>query len=420
MKKVVVVGCGFAGLNAVKVLRQHIDLEITLIDKRNHHLFQPLLYQVATAELDPCFIATPIRSLMSNYENVSVIKDTVNSIDLAKKEVFTEQKSYKYDYLILACGALHSYFGKDEWEPFAPGLKTLEQAMEIKNRIFDAYEKAEIETDETIKKKLLSFVVVGGGPTGVELAGAIADVARHIIRKDFRNINPMDTKITLVEAGDRILAPFDPKISAKATKFLTDMGVEVATSRRVMSIDADGVDYVGGRIDSATVLWGAGVFAAPIGTTLGVETDRAGRVIVEGDLSLKDHPEVFVIGDLANSKDRKGNPHPGVATVALQQGTCTGKNIIRDLEGRRRWRFFYFNRGKAATIGKNKAVLECWKIKTAGLMAWMMWLVIHIWFLCGFQNRILVLIQWASFYVLNRSEARIILEKEWQLFKKAK
>lgn len=420
MKKIVVVGCGFAGLNAVKVLRQHIDIEITLIDKRNHHLFQPLLYQVATAELDPCLIATPIRSMMSDYENVSVIKDTVTSISLATKEVLTSNKSFKYDYLILACGALHSYFGKEEWEPFAPGLKTLEQAMEIKNRIFEAYEKAEKETDSKIRKKLLSFVIVGGGPTGVELAGAIADVARHIIRKDFRNINPMDTKITLVEAGDRILTPFDPKISAKATQFLTEMGVEVAILKRVIGIDADGVDCVDGRLEAATVIWGAGVMAAEIGKTLGVETDRSGRVIVEGDLSLKDHPEVFVIGDQSNSKDTKGNPHPGVATVALQQGTCAGKNIIRDLEGRRRWRFFYFNRGSAATIGKNKAVLQCWKIKTAGLMAWMMWLVIHIWFLCGFQNRILVLIQWASFYVFNRSESRIILEREWQLFKKAK
>ncbi|MEI6055311.1 MAG: NAD(P)/FAD-dependent oxidoreductase [Lentisphaerota bacterium] len=420
MKKIVVVGCGFAGLNAVRVLRQHIDIEITLIDKRNHHLFQPLLYQVATAELDPCLIATPIRSLMSDYENVSVIKDTVTSINLADKEVLTENKSFKYDYLILACGALHSYFGKDEWEPFAPGLKTLEQAMEIKNRIFDAYEKAEKETDEKIRKKLLSFVVVGGGPTGVEMAGAIADVARHIIRKDFRRINPMDTKITLVEAGDRILAPFDPKISAKATKFLTDMGVDVATTKRVVGIDADGVDCLDGRLEAATVIWGAGVMAAAVGKTLGVEADRSGRIIVEGDLSLKDHPEVFVIGDQANSKNTKGNPHPGVATVALQQGTCCGKNIIRDLEGRKRWRFYYFNRGSAATIGKSKAVLQCWKIKTAGLMAWMMWLVIHIWFLCGFQNRILVLIQWASFYVFNRSESRIILEREWQLFKKAK
>lgn len=420
MRHVVVVGCGFAGLNAVKVLRQHIDIEITLIDQRNHHLFQPLLYQVATAELDSCLIATPIRSLMSNFENVSIIKDTVISVNLADKEVLMSNKSLKYDYLILACGALHSYFGKDEWEPFAPGLKTLEQALEIKNRIFNAYEKAEKETDEKARKKLLSFVVVGGGPTGVELAGAIADVARNIIRKDFRSINPADTKITLVEAADRILAPFDPKISAKATKFLQDMGVEVATLKRVTNIDADGIDYIGGRIEAATVIWGAGVMAASIGKTLGVETDRAGRVIVESDLSLKDHPEVFVIGDQANSKDRKGNPHPGVATVALQQGTCAGKNIVRDLEGRKRWRFYYFNRGKAATIGKNKAVLECWRIKTAGLLAWMMWLVIHIWFLCGFQNRILVLIQWASFYVFNRSEARIILEKDWQLFKKVK
>ncbi|HBM15156.1 MAG TPA: FAD-dependent oxidoreductase [Lentisphaeria bacterium] len=419
-KKLVVVGCGFAGLSAVKILRQHIDIDIVLIDKRNHHLFQPLLYQVATGELDANHIATPIRGLMSKFENVSVVKDTVTSVNLKTKEVCTSKLCYKYDYLILACGALHSYFGRNEWEPFAPGLKTLEQALEIKNRIFDAYEKAENEKDEKIRKKLLSFVVVGGGPTGVELAGAIADISRHIMRKDFRNINPIETKIALIEASDRILAPFDPKISAKATNFLQNMGVNVMVSHKVIEIDADGVNHSEGRIEAATVLWGAGVAAAEIGRALGVETDRSGRVIVEGDLSLKDYPEVFVIGDQAHSKDRKGKPYPGVATVALQQGTCAAKNIVRDMEGRKRWRFFYFNRGKAATIGKSKAVLEVANIKTAGLIAWMMWLVIHIWFLCGFQNKVQVLIQWAWFYIFNRSQSRIILEREWQLFKKAK
>jgi len=420
-KHVVVIGCGFAGLSAVRALAEYIDLDVTVIDKKNHHLFQPLLYQVATGELNPDNIASPIRSLLSKYENVRVIRDEVTTVSLKEQIVYTDTEKFTYDYLVSACGAIHSYFGNEKWEDYAPGLKTLEGALEIRNRIFNAYEIAEKEDDPEISKQYLTFVVVGGGPTGVELAGAIADIAHLIILRDYRKINPELSKVILVEGGDRLLAPFSKKNSAKAQKFLEDKGVDVITSNHVSNIDENGVTI--GKdlhIKAKTVLWGAGVKAVGVLGSNDIEHDRAGRVVVEMDLSLKDYPNVFVIGDEANSKDRHGNPHPGVATVALQQGHRAGRNIVREIEGKKRWNFFYFNRGKAATIGKNKAVLECWKFRTSGLMAWVMWLGIHIWFLAGLQNRIFVLMQWGWFYIFHRGEARIIMEKDWHSFPVAK
>ncbi len=416
-KHVVVVGCGFAGLSAIRTVADFVDVDVTVIDKKNHHLFQPLLYQVATGELGPTNIASPIRSLLSKYENVRVVRKDVLRLDLEGKKVITDTEEFPYDYLISACGALHSYFGNEKWEKVAPGLKSIEGAMEIKNRIFNSYELAENENDLEKRKELLTFVIVGGGPTGVELAGAIGDIAHLIIQRDFRKIDPKHTRIILVEGADRVLVPFSEKNSAKAKKFLEEKGVEVITSKHVTHIDENGVSIGDDlHIKAKTVLWGAGVKALSLFDKGDVELDRAGRVIVEKDLSLKNRPNVFVIGDQANSKDKHGNPYPGVATVALQQGHRAGKNILSDIEGKKRKTFLYFNRGKAATIGKSKAVLECWKFKTGGLIAWMMWLGIHIWFLAGLQNRIMVIMQWGWFYVFHRGESRIILEKDWRSF----
>lgn len=419
-KQVVVIGCGFAGLSAIKMLAQLIDIDVIVIDKKNHHLFQPLLYQVATGELAPSNIAYPIRSLLSKYENVRVIREEVQKVLLKEKKIVTATFELTYDYLVCACGALHSYFGNEQWERYAPGLKTLEGAMEIKNRILNAYELAEKVDDPELRKELLTFVVVGGGPTGVELAGAIAEIAHIIIRKDYRAIDPATSKVVLVEGSDRVLAPFSEKNSAKAKKFLEEKGVEVITSKHVTHIDDKGV-LVGDdfTIKGRTVIWGAGVKAVRIHDREEVELDRSGRVVVEKDLSINQFPNVFVVGDQANAKDRHGHPYPGVATVALQQGFWAALNILRELAGKKRWNFIYFNRGKAATIGKTKAVMECWKFRTAGLFAWIIWLGIHIWFLAGLQNRILVMTQWAWFYMFHRGEARIILEKEWRSFPKA-
>jgi len=319
-QKVVVVGCGFAGLSAVQVLAQFIGLKITVIDQKNHHLFQPLLYQVATGELDSGHIASPIRSLMSKYEDVTVVKSKVTNVDLKSKTVTAICGEFKYDYLVMACGALHSYFGKEEWETYAPGLKTIEQALEIKNRIFNSFERAEKESDPVKREKLLSFAIVGGGPTGVEMAGAIADVTHLILTRNFRNIDPASAKVTLIDAGPRILSAFSEKYSKKAQKYLENMGVNVLVNQRVTNIDETGVTIGKKKFEASTVIWGAGVAATEITKTLGVELDRPGRAIVERDLSLKEYPEVFVIGDQAHALDSKGNLYPGVATVALQQG----------------------------------------------------------------------------------------------------
>ncbi len=418
MKKVVIVGCGFAGLSAAKILGQYVDVDVTIIDSRNHHLFQPLLYQVATGELDPSHIAAPIRSILSKYDNIKVLKDTAVDVDLDKKILLTVNGEFKYDYLLVACGAKHSYFGNDAWEEFAPGLKSIEGALEIKNRIFEAFEVAESTDDLKIRAKNLSFVVVGGGATGVELAGAIADLSKFILRKDFSKINTAETKIFLVEGEKRILSAFSEKTSKKAEQFFKKMGVELVLGKHVTSIDKDGVMIGNTRIEAATVLWGAGVKAQNFIKSEKVEIDRAGRVAVEKDLSLKNYPEVFVAGDGSLAKNRHDKPYPGVATVALQQGRMAGINILRSVTGRKTFKFFYMNRGKAATIGKGKAVMEIWGYRTAGFKAWMVWLAIHVIFLNGMRNRLFVLLQWVSFYLLRKGDARIILERDWRMFAK--
>lgn len=408
-KKVVVVGGGFAGLNCVKALRSQRDVEITLIDRRNHHLFQPLLYQVAMAGLSPAEIAMPIRSILSGQENARVVQGTVKSVDFERRLVSTDYGKEEYDYLILACGVQHSYFGRDEWEPLAPGLKTIEQATEIRRRVLSAFEVAERIDDAAQIKKLLTFVVVGGGPTGVELAGSIGEMSRYTLARDFRNINPKQARVILIEAGPRILPMFPEELSTRAATDLEKIGVQVWTSTMVTNIDEDGVQMKGERIQSSTVLWAAGVEASPLGKICGFETDRQGRVMVKPDLSVERHSNVFVAGDQAHLKDKDGNLLPGVAPVALQQGKFLAKVIQADLNDKPRPEFKYYDKGQLATIGKSKAVAAVGGRHFTGFFAWIVWLVVHIYFLTGFKNRIFVVFNWALSYMTFRRGARLIV-----------
>lgn len=416
MKKVAILGGGFAGLNAARKLRNVRDVEVTVIDRENHHLFQPLLYQVAMAALSPAEIAAPIRSLLTG-RNTRVIKALVQRIDVAAKRVETDSGSFFYDYLIVACGAQHAYFGHEEWEPYAPGLKTLSQATEIRRRVLEAFEAAERETDPEARRRHLTFVVVGGGPTGVELAGAIGEMSRYTLARDFRSIDPRQTRVILVEAGPRILPQFDAKLAARAMRDLESLGVQVWLTAKVTQVDAQGVVVGSEQIAASTVLWGAGVRAADVGRTLGAPVDQVGRVQVNADLSIPDHPEVFVAGDLAHCKGVDGKPLPGVALVALQQGIYVAGAIKNDLAGEPRAPFYYFDMGKLATIGRSRAVCEIFGLKMTGWIAWWVWLLVHIYRLSGFRNRLMVLIQWAwSFMTFGRG-ARLIVGKEWRAYK---
>ena len=415
MKKIVIVGAGFAGINAARRMRHLHDVDITVIDRENHHLFQPLLYQVAMAALSPADIAAPIRSLLSG-RNVRVIQASAKRVDVERRTVVTSAGEFAYDYLLLACGAQHAYFGHEEWEPHAPGLKSLPQATEIRRRVLEAFEIAERETDANARRRHLTFVVVGGGPTGVELAGAIGEMSRFTLAKDFRTIDPRQTRIILVEAGERILAGFDQKLAARAMRDLESLGVQVWTSSRVTKISAEGVMVGAEHIASSTVLWAAGVRAADVGRTLGVPVDNAGRVIVGDDLTIPGHPEVFVAGDLANRVGEDGKPLPGVALVAMQQGIYTAKMIGNDIAGRARVPFRYRDLGKLATIGRSRAICEIFGLKLSGWIAWWVWLLVHIYRLSGFRNRIIVLIQWAWSYMTFTRGARLIVGKEWQSY----
>ncbi|MDD5729997.1 MAG: NAD(P)/FAD-dependent oxidoreductase [Candidatus Omnitrophica bacterium] len=416
MKKILVLGSGFAGVNAVKALCRNKDLEITIIDERNYHLFQPLLYQVAIAALSSPDIAVPIRCIFSKYRNVRVLKEKARSVDLKNKKVTTDYGEISYDYLIMACGAKHSYFGHTEWEEYAPGLKTLEQAVEIRDRVLEGFEAAERECNDKCVNKMLTFVIVGGGPTGVELSGAISEMGRFILNRDFRNLGAKKMRVVLIEAGDRILPPFSEKMSKRAQKDLESLGVEVRTQSRVTNIDKSGVEIGNEKIEAKTVLWAAGVEASAINKTLGMDLDRAGRVTVGPDLSIKGYPEVFVLGDQANCPDKDGKPLPGVASVALQQGTFAGKNILRELKGLPRKNFKYFDKGKATTIGKSKAIVEIGPLKFGGFFAWIIWLIVHIWFLTGFENRVVVLLRWAWVYIWHHHGARIIISRNWRFY----
>lgn len=416
MKHVVIVGGGFAGLNAAKVLGKSEKAKVTVIDKLNHHLFQPLLYQVAMAALSPAEIAAPIRSLLSKYNNVNVVKAEVTGIDVKRKIVKSAELELEYDYLILACGAQHSYFGNEHWEKYSPGLKTIEQATEIRRRVLLAFEKAEIEKNPEIKKEHLTFVIVGGGPTGVELAGAIGEMSRYTLSKDFRNIDPKLTRIVLVEAGPRILPMYSVKLSSRATRDLEKLGVQVWTSSKVTQVDENGVDVGSERLNAKTVLWAAGVQASKLNKDLDAQLDNQGRVFIEPDLTLNNHPNIFVLGDQAHFKDKNDKPLPGLAPIALQQGKFAAKNILLEIEGKQKHQFSYLDKGQAATIGRSKAIMETWKLQFGGFFAWIAWLTIHIYYLTGFKNRLFVIISWAWSYLSFNRGARLIVSKKWQIY----
>ncbi len=413
----VIVGGGFAGINAARRLLSDgpQSLSITLVDRRNHHLFQPLLYQVAMAGLSPADISTPIRSILKGDPRVSVRMADVHAVELASQRILTDAGPLSYDYLLLACGATHAYFGHDEWEPHAPGLKTIEQATEIRRRVLTAYERAELETDPEARRRLLTFVVVGGGPTGVELAGALGELSRHTLGRDFRRIDPSATRVLLIEGGERILAPFDPELSRHATRSLERLGVTVWTSTRVTEIAADHVKAGDEIVYAGTVLWAAGVRASPLSQTLGVPLDRAGRVLVSPDLSVPGHPEVFVLGDQASFRQADGSLVPGVAPAAIQQGRHAADNVLHDLRGQQREPFVYFDKGIMATIGRASAVVQSGRFRLSGFVAWLAWCFVHILFLIGFRNRMLVFIQWVWSYIRYRRGARLITEHDWRL-----
>ena len=403
----VVVGGGFGGLYAARALAGR-PVRATLLDRRNHHLFQPLLYQVATAALNPSDIATPLRSVLRHAKNITVLLAEVERVDLPARRLVLDRGEIGYDALILAAGAGHSYFGHEDWEVLAPSLKSLEDALEIRRRVLLAYESAEREPDGAEQQALLTFVVVGGGPTGVELAGALAEISRQTIARDFRLIDPTRARIVLLEGGERVLASFPETLSRRAQDSLQRIGVEVRTRAIVTGVTADAVWLGGEQIRARTVLWAAGVAAAPLTRTLGVALDRSGRVPVEPDLSIPGHPDAFAIGDMSLYRTREGTVLPGLAPVAMQQGTHAADNALRRLDGRPTRAFHYRDRGTMATIGRASAVAVVGGVQLSGLPAWLAWLLVHIMFLIGFRNRFLVLFEWAWAYLSWQRGARLI------------
>jgi len=384
------------------------DVRVTVIDRTNYHLFQPLLYQVATAALSPADIAAPIRGILSKCGNIDVILAEVESVDTEAKKVKTVDLQIDYDYLILATGARHSYFGHSEWEKLAPGLKSLEDAVELRRRILMAFEYAEKTADEAARKAAMTFVIIGGGPTGVELAGAIAEISRHTLARDFRHINPSEARVILLEGDPRLLAAFPPDLSESARKQLTDLGVEVRTGTRATNLTEAGVQIGDEFIPCRVKIWAAGNNASFVGKTLGAPADRVGRVIVNDDLTIPRHPEVQVIGDLASFSHQTGEPLPGISPVAMQQGRHAARNVLAMIKRRKPQRFHYWDKGTMATIGRNKAVADLKFMHLSGLPAWLAWLFVHIIFLVGFRNRLLVLIQWAWAYLTFDKGARLI------------
>ncbi|HEV8067650.1 MAG TPA: NAD(P)/FAD-dependent oxidoreductase [Planctomycetaceae bacterium] len=415
MARVLIVGGGFGGLSAAKTLGNARQIEVTLLDRRNHHLFQPLLYQVATAGLSPAEIAQPIRGILSQFSNIEVLEGEVTDVHLGTKELVADFSTFAYDYLILACGSLHSYFGHDQWEQYAPGLKTIEQATEIRRRILQSFEEAERTNDLQKRRSLLTFVVVGGGPTGVELAGAIGEMSRFTLSRDFKRIDSKLARVILVESGDRVLSAFPRKLSARATRDLETLGVQVWTHSTVTGVDGGGVQIGGERVEAATVLWAAGVRAVGLSHALDVPLDRNGRVLVKPDLSLEGHPEVFVIGDQCHFDHQTGQPLPGLAQVAMQQGRFAARTIRDELDGRPRSKFHYVDKGQLATIGRSRAVADIWKLHFGGFPAWMVWLFVHIYYLTGFKNRLFVVFQWALSYLTYSRGARLIVGHDWRI-----
>lgn len=406
-KRLIVVGSGFGGLRCARRLSRS-GVRVTLIDRTNHHTFQPLLYQVATAGISPGEIAAPIRWIMRGRPNVEVLLGEVQDFDLTRRIVKLSDEDIPYDYLVVAAGASHAYFGHDDWEPYAPGLKTIEDALEIRRRVLLAFELAERQAQEGEGHVPLNFVVVGGGPTGVELAGTLAEISRQVLSKEFRSIDPRTSRIILLEGGPRVLPAYPEDLSRSAEDQLKRLGVEVQTSAMVTSVEPAAVLVGDTRIPSVVTLWAAGVAASPLGKKLGAPTDRAGRVLVNPDLSIPGHPEVFVVGDLASLKDKNGKPLPGLAPVAMQEGVWAAENIERDLHGEPRKDFHYSDKGTLATIGRAAAVADFGRIHISGFVAWLSWLFIHIFFLIGFRNRIIVLIQWAWSYLTYERGARLI------------
>jgi NADH:ubiquinone reductase (H+-translocating) len=407
MPRVLIVGAGFGGLQAARHLARY-PVRITLVDQRNYHTFQPLLYQVATAGISPGEIAAPVRQILRGQDNVEVLLGEVLGFDLEKRIAKLTDLEIPYDYLIVAAGASHAYFGHDEWEPMAPGLKTIEDALEIRRRVLLAFELAERHAASGEGQVQLNFVVIGGGPTGVELAGTLAEIARHALANEFHSIDPRHSRILLIEGGPRVLPAYAEDLSRSAEKQLQHLGVEVRTSAMVTGVEPSAVFVGDTRIPAAVILWAAGVAASPLGKSLGAPLDRAGRVLVNPDLSVPDHREVFVIGDLASLKDKNGKQVPGVAPVALQEGAATARNIGREVQGKPREDFHYLDKGSLATIGRAAAVAQIGKIHISGFVAWLAWLFIHVFFLIGFRNRLLVMIQWAWSYVTYERGARLI------------
>ena len=403
----VIVGAGFGGLEAAKKLGGE-PVRVTVIDRTNHHLFQPLLYEVATAALSPADIAAPIRGILSHFQNIEVILAEVKSVDVAAKSVDIGDRVVAYDYLILATGARHSYFGHDEWEKIAPGLKSLEDAVEVRRRLLLSFEYAEKMTDEAAKAAAMTFVIIGGGPTGVEMAGAIAEIARYTLEKDFRHIDPASARVILVEGDKRVLASFPEDLSASAMKQLKQLGVEVRTGIHATNLTDDGLQVGDEFIPCRVKIWAAGNVASFVGKTMGVPVDKAGRVIVNEDLTIPGHSEVQVIGDLASFSHQGGKPLPGVSPVAMQEGRHAARNIMAMIAGRKPERFEYWNKGSMATIGRNKAVADLNFVHLSGRIAWLVWLFVHIIFLVGFRNRLAVLMQWAWSYLSFNKGARLI------------
>ena len=404
---VVIVGAGFGGLEAAKKLGKE-ELRVTVIDRTNHHLFQPLLYEVATAALSPADIAAPIRGILNRFANTEVILAEVKSVDVAAKTVDIGDREIAYDYLILATGSRHSYFGHDEWEKLAPGLKSLEDAVEIRRRLLLAFEYAEKITDEAAKAAAMTFVVIGGGPTGVEMAGAIAEIARYTLAKDFRHIDPASARVVLIEGDQRVLSGFPEDLSVSAVKQLKELGVEVRTGIHAKNLTDAGLEVGDEFIPCRLKIWAAGNAASFVGKTMGVPVDKAGRVIVNDDLTIPGHREVQVIGDLANFSHQGGKLLPGVSPVAMQEGRHAARNIPAMIDGQKPRRFRYWDKGSMATIGRNKAVADLNYIHLSGLPAWLVWLFVHIIFLVGFRSRIAVLMQWAWSYISFNKGARLI------------
>ncbi len=405
---VVIIGGGFGGLHAARSLAS-APVDVTLVDRRNHHLFQPLLYQVATAALSPGDIASPIRWILRRQRNVEVLLADVVAIDVARRVVRTrDDGEMAYDFLIVATGVTHAYFGRDEWRHSAPGLKTLEDALEIRRRVLLAFERAELERDDNRRRSLLTFVVIGGGPTGVELAGALAEISRQSLARDFRHFDPGSARIVLLEAGPSLLAAFPGPLRDAAKRELERLGVEVRTGCAVTDVEAGRISAGGDWIEAETVLWAAGVAASPLGATLGVPLDRAGRVVVEPALSIPAYPEVFVIGDLAAFTDAAGRPLPGVAQVAIQMGKHAARNIVRALRDESPLPFRYRDYGNLATIGRASAVADFGWLRLKGWFGWLAWLFIHLMKLVGFRNRIVVFVQWAWAYFSYQRAVRLI------------